>query len=187
MRLFAAVLPPHGVLGELDAAVRALPATEALRWSERRNWHLTLAFYGEVPEHTQDELHERLARAAARTPALRLALDGGGHFGGRALWAGLSGDRDGLDRLAARATAAGRRAGLDMEPPGRFRPHLTLARAPRKGPPVTLGPYLAELDRFHGTPWTVTELTLVRSRLPDSGVPGEQPRYERVAGWPLDG
>ncbi|MGH3311420.1 MAG: RNA 2',3'-cyclic phosphodiesterase, partial [Streptomyces sp.] len=29
------------------------------------------------------------------------------------------------------------------------------------------------------------EVALVRSRLPDSGVPGEQPRYEQVAACPL--
>jgi 2'-5' RNA ligase len=31
----------------------------------------------------------------------------------------------------------------------------------------------------------VTDLALVRSNLPESGVPGEQPRYEAVARSPL--
>lgn len=189
MRLFAAILPPQSALDELAAAVkelRNLPGAAGLKWAEPRNWHLTLAFYGEVPESAEGPLQERLARRAARTPAMRLSLTGGGRFGKRVLWAGVGGDREGFTRLGARANAAGRRTGLPMDPPGRFTPHLSLA-GPRKGRPVDLRPYVAELDRFRGAEWQVTELTLVVSRLPVSGVPGEQPRYERVAGWPLEG
>ncbi|MGW8374377.1 RNA 2',3'-cyclic phosphodiesterase [Streptomyces sp. ODS28] len=189
MRLFAAVMPPQEARDELGSAVRglaALPGAGELRWADPGNWHLTLAFYGEVPEHTDDDLRERLARAAARSPRMELCLAGGGRFGAQVLWAGVGGDREHLTRLGERAAAAGRRAGLAMDPPGRFRPHLSLAR-PRKGRSADLRPFAAALDGFRGTPWTVTELTLVRSRLPDSGVPGEQPRYERVAGWPLEG
>ena len=37
------------------------------------------------------------------------------------------------------------------------------------------------LDDFRSRTWIVEELVLVRSHLPRSGVPGEQPRYEAVA------
>ncbi|MFJ8821393.1 RNA 2',3'-cyclic phosphodiesterase [Streptomyces sp. NPDC102467] len=184
MRLFAAVLPPAEAIAELGAHVDRLPPGDGLRWTGRDGWHLTLAFYGEVPEETVLELEERLGRAAARTEAFGLALRGGGHFGDRALWAGVRGDVAELKRLAERAEAAGRKAGLPGEH-RRYRPHLTLARNSRTD--LDLGPYAAALDIFEGTPWTVGELALVRSNLPVSGVPGERPRYEKVAAWELPG
>lgn len=48
-------------------------------------------------------------------------------------------------------------------------------------------PYLEALEGFTSRTWTVGELALVRSNLPRSGVPGEQPRYEAVARWALGG
>ncbi|MBO4260714.1 RNA 2',3'-cyclic phosphodiesterase, partial [Streptomyces griseorubiginosus] len=92
MRLFAAVLPPEDVTGELAAAVdelRKLPGGEGLRWTGRPGWHFTLAFYGEVDDDVVPDLSDRLERAARRSAAFALALRGGGQFGhGRVLWAG---------------------------------------------------------------------------------------------------
>lgn len=214
MRLFTALLPPAHVLdgtGQLAdkvAELRALDGSARLRWTDRANWHVTLAFYGEVDDAEVDALRERLARAAARARPLRLRIAGGGHFGDRALWAGITGagpaadsphdergpddehgtdgrDAEGLGRLAATTAAAGRRLGLGPDEPGRFRAHLTLARSRKPG--LDLRPYTTVLDRFTGRPWTASELALVRSNLPEGGTPGEQPRYERIAGWPLGG
>lgn len=188
MRLFAAVLPPSAVVEELDAvvrALRALPDADRLRWAPRESWHLTLAFYGEVGEETLPELRERLARAAGRSRPLTLRLSGGGRFGDRALWAGPAGDLKPLRDLAQSAVAAGRRIGVPGDEDRRFRPHLTLART--RGGRWDLRPYAAALEPFDGSEWRAGELTLVRSHLPHSGVPGEQPRYEPVASWPLGG
>ncbi|MFJ6570029.1 RNA 2',3'-cyclic phosphodiesterase [Streptomyces sp. NPDC091292] len=192
MRLFAAVLPPAPFLAELGRAVDpllALPGAGDLRWTGRAGWHLTLAFYGEVPDDSLPELTERLTRAAHRTAPFPLALRGaglfGGRSGGRSLWAGVAGDTRAMRLLADRAEAAARRAGLPTEEHHRFRPHLSLARS--RTAPVDLGPYVAGLDGFTGSEWTVGELALVRSNLPRSGVPGEQPRYETVAAPPLEG
>ncbi|GGO46137.1 RNA 2',3'-cyclic phosphodiesterase [Streptomyces daqingensis] len=234
MRLFAALLPPADVLdgpGRLAEAVgqlHSMPGAGQLRWTDRANWHITLAFYGEVPDAVLPSLEERLARAAGRARPLRLRIAGAGRFGDRALWAGLDdGEDDGEEgdgsggapdhegvagrssrggtvaearpgrarpgvrpveavrRLAAAAAAAGRRAGVELEDSRRFTPHLTVAR-PAKGT-VDLRPYAAALGAFRGRSWTADELALVRSNLPDSGVPGEQPRYEKVAAWPLGG
>ncbi|MFD3532125.1 RNA 2',3'-cyclic phosphodiesterase [Streptomyces sp. NPDC058664] len=188
MRLFVAVLPPPDRLDELGHVVdrlHRLPGAEGLRWTSRPGWHLTLAFMGEVDEELLPELRVRLARAAHRTPPFPLRLHGGGHFGRRTLWTGVAGDLDGLRLLAERADAAARRAGVPMEEHRRYQGHLTLARG-RTGE-VDPHPFLDELGAFEGTRWQVDELVLVRSNLPVSGVPGEQPRYEKVGGWPLEG
>ncbi|WP_435974699.1 RNA 2',3'-cyclic phosphodiesterase [Streptomyces sp. Qhu_M48] len=188
MRLFAAVLPHPEQLAELGHVVdrlRALPGADGLRWTSRPGWHLTLAFMGEVDEELLPELRVRLARAAHRTPPFPLRLHGGGHFGRRALWAGVAGDLDELRLLAERADAAARRAGIAMEEHRRYQAHLTLARA--RAEELDLRPFLDGLSTFEGARVQVGELALVRSNLPVSGVPGEQPRYERVDGWPLEG
>ncbi len=64
----------------------------------------------------------------------------------------------------------------------RYKAHLTVARSRDD---VDVRPYLEAMEPFTSRTWTVDELTLVRSNLPASGVPGEQPRYEPVARWSL--
>ena len=188
MRLFAAVLPPEHVVHELAAEVaelRRLPGAERLRWTHRPGWHFTLAFYGEVADDLVPELSERLARAAHRTSPFELALSGGGQFGhGKALWTGAAGEVDALRLLADRAEAAARKAGVPMGEHRRYKAHLTVARSRDS---LDVRPYVDLLHGFAGRTWTVGELVLVRSSLPRSGVPGEQPRYEAVARWALGG
>ncbi|WP_328465133.1 RNA 2',3'-cyclic phosphodiesterase [Streptomyces sp. NBC_00448] len=188
MRLFTAVLPPAAAVAELTAALaplRRLPGAQDLRWTAAGGWHLTLAFLGEVPDGVRPELDARLARAARRHDPLTLRLAGGGHFGASALWIGAEGDLPALSRLAASVQAAGRRAGVPHDAERHaFRAHLTLARVPRSTT-VPLRPFADALAAFRGSPWTVGTLALVASALPSSGVPGEQPRYDTVATWPL--
>ncbi|MCX5256324.1 RNA 2',3'-cyclic phosphodiesterase [Streptomyces canus] len=188
MRLFAAVLPPQDVSDELAlkvAELRRLPGASELRWTGVPGWHFTLAFYGEVDEAVVPDLSARLERAARRTPCFPLALRGGGQFGhGRALWTGASGDLPVLRLLAERAEAAARKAGVETGEHRRYKAHLTVARSREA---VDVRPYLEVLDGFTSRTWTVEEIALVRSNLPKSGVPGEQPRYEVVGRWALGG
>lgn len=182
MRLFAAVLPPADVVRELAVEVgrlKRLPGADGMRWTGQAGWHFTLAFYGEVDEELLPRLTERLERAAARTEPFRLALRGGGQFGrGKALWTGAEGDLRTMRLLAERSEAAARKAGLPREEHRRYRAHLTLARSRHA---TDVQPYLDVMAGFRGRDWTVDELVLVRSTLPVSGTPGEQPRYEVVA------
>ncbi|MGW0842026.1 RNA 2',3'-cyclic phosphodiesterase [Streptomyces sp. NPDC002787] len=186
MRLFAAVLPPADVVDELGLAVgelKSLAGADRLRWTGPPGWHFTLAFYGEVDEDVVPELSRRLERAARRSEPFPLAVRGGGQFGhGRALWAGAEGDLDALRLLADRAEAAARKAGVPMGEHRRYTPHLTVARSRES---FDVRPYVAALDAFAGRTWTVSDLALVRSNLPTSGVAGEQPRYEAVGRWEL--
>ncbi|MFI6347906.1 RNA 2',3'-cyclic phosphodiesterase [Streptomyces sp. NPDC050560] len=188
MRLFAALVPPADVLDAVAAAVAGLRAAlpdegHTVRWSRRESWHLTLAFYGEADGPATAVLADRLGRAAARTAPFRIGLGGGGHFGDTVLWTGAGGDLPALRRLAERAAAAGRRAGLPGEE-RRYRPHLTLARA-RTLPGLPAA--VSALDGFTTGDWTVRELVLLGSELPRSGVPGERPRYTQVDRRPLGG
>lgn len=187
MRLFVALLPTPAAATELAAALapgHALPDARSLRWTTPESWHFTLAFLGEVPDAARPALEERLGRAAGRHGPYELRLAGGGRFGDRTLWTGAEGDLAGLGRLADSVRAAARRAGVPADEEHGFAAHLTLARTSR-GHHIALRPFADALSGFRGSPWSADVLHLVASIPPRSGVPGEQPRYETVASWPL--
>jgi 2'-5' RNA ligase len=187
MRLFVALVPPPAVLAGLDAAIAPHRAGRApgrdLRWTGPPDWHLTLAFLGEVPGPAAARLGSRLERAAGRHPPFPLALAGAGAFPGpshaRVLWCGLAGDLPALEALAASVADAATNAGAAPPDAGRpFRPHLTLARART---PADVRDLVATLCRYAGPPWRVDRAELIASHL------GGQPRYTTVSAWPLNG
>jgi len=177
VRLFVALVPPPAAVAELVAATRDLPVS-GLRPVRPQQWHLTLAFLGEVDDATRAELVVRLGRVARRHPPPELALSGGGRFAEHVLWAGVQGDRTGLRRLCDSVRAAARRCGIatDQRP---YRPHLTIAR----GAGADLRPLTQHLHGFTGSTWAARELHLVRSRL--GAGPGGTSRHEVVSSWPL--
>jgi 2'-5' RNA ligase len=204
VRAFVALIPPPAALAELGAAVEPLRAAHPdLRWTAAAQWHLTLAFLGEVDERVLPDLTERLARAARRHEPMRLAFGAAGRFGNRVLWirvgavpAGHRPDErespvpigrvprsdrraDGLHRLATSVTAAARRSGIAVDDRP-YRPHLTLARA-RDG--ADFRPLVTALAGFAGSPWSAEALHLVRSRL--GAGPGGTAVHEIVGTWPL--
>lgn len=181
MSLFAAVVPPSDVLRHLEAAVQPL-RDDTVRWTNADAWHLTLAFYGEIPDDRVADLSERLRRAAGRHPPIELGVAGAGRFDGRVLWVGCTGDVAALRKLAQSCRAAGRRVGADAETHRRYRAHVTLARSSR---PVDLRPYLAALAGYSGPAWTATEVALIRSYL--GAGENRRPRYEQLATFDLAG
>lgn len=182
VRLFVALVPPPEVLAELAAATAGLPADlPGVRWVPSRQWHLTLAFLGEVDDRTGARLVERLGRVARRHPPPALSLAGAGCFGGRVLWVGVAGERTALRGLAASVRAAARRCAILTEQRS-YRPHLTLARG---GPHTDLAPLVERLRGFAGCAWEARELRLVRSDL--GAGPGGTARHEIASAWPLTG
>jgi RNA 2',3'-cyclic 3'-phosphodiesterase len=182
VRLFVALMPPAEVVEELRASTVALrELAPDLRWTRLEQWHLTLAFLGEVGEDVMDELARRLNRVAARHPPLSLSLGGGGRFGHQVLWTRVQGDREGLRRLAGSVQAAARRSRLPVEQRP-YRPHLTLARSDGE---TDLRPLVERLASWQGLPWVATRLYLVRSSL--GAGPGGSALHQPIAGWRLSG
>ena len=187
MRLFVAVVPPPAVLADLAAALapyRAGRNSHDLGWTSPEDWHLTLAFLGEVPAATVDRLGPRLEQTGARHRPFPLALAGAGAFpsagDARVLWCGLAGDRRALDDLATAVAAAATQAGATRPDAGRpFSPHLTLAYRGRV--PADVRGLVAALSPYEGPPWPVDGLELIESR------PRRRPRYTTIGRWPLDG
>ena len=187
MRLFVAVVPPVEAVEHLAEFVepRREHRDDDLRWAAAENWHITLAFLGDVPDRKTDDLEERLERAAKRRRPMRLRLAGGGAFPNaaeaRVLWTGVHGDLELLSRLATGTRAAANRAGIEVAG-RRFTPHVTLARLRR---PVDVTRWLRIVDGYDGPEWTADGVQLISSRLGEGANRGSA--YDVVGEWPLLG
>lgn len=200
-RLFAALeLPEHAVsdlaevVSDLNIARRGTssrPSPAARRPSQpsrvvrSANWHLTLAFIGEVPVERVGQAAEVLGEAARSCEPLRLSVSGGGRFGrGRysVVYAGLDGDVARLVQLVHRIRAGLTAADLPVDQK-QYRPHVTLARPGDRVTNQQAAEDLLTLRRYHGPAWTADEVVLYRS---DFGArPGETPNYTPVTNLPL--
>jgi RNA 2',3'-cyclic 3'-phosphodiesterase len=185
VRLFVAAYPPARVRDDLAALVTTLaigqPAKpgRSLRLAPVEEWHLTLAFLGEVAEESVPAAHRAVESAVrdAVPPVVRLA--GGGRFGrGKftIVWTAVRGD--GLAPLAKAVRRQLKSARLPFDPKP-FRPHLTLARPGDRLPAEALTADLATLKAYEGPMWTIDTVALMRSHL------GPKPVYERLGEWPV--
>ncbi|MFE2721578.1 RNA 2',3'-cyclic phosphodiesterase [Kitasatospora sp. NPDC059327] len=180
-RVFVALAPPDDAKDELARALGpAYAGYPRLRWNRIEDWHITLAFLGELPSTAVPPLRSALAGLAAPRTGLRLGLRGGGHFDHRLLWTGIDGDLDGLHLLAADVRDLVRSCGIGFrERP--LHPHLTLARS-RRDDPTSVPQVAAALSEFAGRPWWTERLHLVGSNI------GRGPgpiHYRDIEAWPL--
>lgn len=187
MRLFVAVYPPRHVVDDLAACVERLRVSQALRDGVNTrvaapdNWHVTLAFLGDVPDDRGDAAAAAVERAAALAAPFEARLTGGGRFGrGRftILWVGMGGDVPALAELSKGVRRELKRARLAYDPKP-LRPHLTIARPGDRLDRVAVEADRAALDAYEGPSWTVAEVVLMRSH------PGPRPTYDRLGAWAL--
>lgn len=183
-RSFVAVYPSGEAIEHLDSFLDVRREAAPFRWALPDQWHLTLAFFADVPGTSLDELTDRLEATAGKRTSMPATFAGGGAFphvaAAKVLWAGIElDDPSGLDRLAKACRAAGAVAGA---PPsgGRFHPHLTLARL---HPPVDATKWVHLLDSYRGPDWVINEIALVESHLGEG--PRKRPRHEVVATFPF--
>lgn len=183
-RSFVAIRPPLEVIDHLDAFLDVRREAGDFRWTPTDQWHLTLAFFEDVPDRSFDALVDGLDAAVHKRSAMRAEIAGGGAFPhvdrAKVLWAGIDVDDPAeLDKLARGCRAAG--ATIGAAPSGeRFRPHLTLARI---NPPIEATRWVRLLDSYRGPAWTIDEIVLVESHLGEG--PKRRPRHEIVATFPF--
>ncbi len=187
MRLFVAVYPPEHVADDFAACVERLRVSQALREgvntrvASRANWHVTLAFLGDVPDDRWTDAAAAVERATALVTPFEVRLTGGGRFGrGRftILWVGLGGDVPALAGLSRGVRRELKRARLAYDPKP-LRPHVTVARPGDRVDRAALEADRAVLDSYESPPWMVAEVVLMRSR------PGPKPAYDRLGAWAL--
>lgn len=178
MRLFAAITPPEEVLEELQGWwAEACLALDAGEWRDMpvNNWHVTLAFYGDVDGDEAEDLADGLAELAGNTEPLWLRLDDFGVFPrmskARVFWAGVSdaGENPALKSLARCCRQVGRatvRKRSAKENP--FKGHITLARS-REFPVQFMPEALQDIPPLPPLEWQADALRLYRSRLSSEG------------------
>jgi 2'-5' RNA ligase len=152
-----AVWPPAEVLDRVEALER--PEVAGLRWTDRRQWHVTLRFLGRADV---DAARRALAEVTLGGPVPVEAVLGPevGRFGHRVLHVPVSG-LEGLARAVVAATA-----GVGEPPEDRpFAGHLTLGRVAR-GAGVDLRNLTGQAITGR---WPPTEVDLVESRLSSEG------------------
>jgi 2'-5' RNA ligase len=210
MRLFSALDTPYAITEEIHAWwLEAGGQLNIGDWRDvpMKNWHLTLAFYGDVKGDEVDSLAEALAEYVRGT--IKEPLKSGrireGELPGintpiglkttalgafprfsrpRVLWAGVddlegSGELKEMARCCRRAGRATVRKRSAKESP--FRGHITLARANEFAAPITAGT-VADMPPFPKLVWEAESLSLFQSTLYPDGA-----KYRRLEEFRFEG
>jgi len=162
LRLFAALDLPDDVAERLIALMKGVPGA---KWRPRENLHMTLRFFGDVPEPVADDIDAALGEAAEANAPFELQLKGAGSFGGadpHALWVGARESPE-LTKLAKDCERAARRAGLKPEP-RKFSPHVTLAYL-NNAPLDRVQAFEQRLGLFETRPFRVERIALYSSQV----------------------
>lgn len=183
MRLFIAARINKEIeqeVGEFLEQFHRLPGR--IKWVEPHNIHITLKFLGETNSNEVEPLKQAIARAAEKTGAFEVHLQGCGVFPNmrapRVFWIGINDPQKRLTTLAAKVDSELTRLGFDPEQRA-FSPHLTLGRVKDEDNleavkaafvKATFGPLLLRVKQIH----------LVESQLRPSG-----PMYKDIAGFEL--
>jgi 2'-5' RNA ligase len=173
MRVFVALNLPKKERQRIHRATRALREGELpVRWVDVDNFHVTLKFLGEVRPDRIGRVQEALARVAASTQPISVALGGFGAFPTvrkpRVVWLGVHATPE-LRCLKQDLEWTLSEVGFDPETRA-FHPHLTLGRAGAKdgaGAFRGLDETLAGMS--FGCELTVRTLDLMRSHISREG------------------
>jgi RNA 2',3'-cyclic 3'-phosphodiesterase len=168
MRLFVGLAIAEEVKQTLERVTLRLRAkNDGLRWSTADQWHVTLAFLGEVGEEARGRLVRELAEV--RLPAVDLRMNGLGVFERVGILHAEVEVTPELLRLYDAVVAAVKRAGLVVEDRP-YRPHVTLARSKNRDGKKTI-------ERLRRSPtqprvsdvWRAREFLLYESKLSPKG------------------
>lgn len=179
MRLFVAI-------DLSDPARDALAAVQDDLTTGRRTdpetFHVTLAFLGEEDADTAEEV--ALELESLRAPAFDLTLSGFDTFGGAspAVLVSTVADAGPVTALHQAVRRRLRQAGVELSRE-RFRPHVTIARMPRRmheGQMAALHLFLSRNAAWRGDPFRVTSFALYQSHLSPDGA-----EHEELARFPL--
>ncbi len=153
MRLFYGISLPKNAQQAVCARAAACRETIEGRYVRRENYHMTLAFLGDVPESRVKDAEGVLRRCVAHMPAPRLTLGETSYFGraANAILIVRMHSEPSLDSLHEALLCALGETALPFDP-GPFSPHVTLARHARAegallptGPAVSFVPGSAHL------------------------------------------
>ena len=167
-RLFIALHLPQTVKSGLLRLKTTIPTA---RWSDERQFHLTLRFLGDIEDKQVGKIESALAQIAL--PAFEMSLKGVGCFPEninkptRVLWAGISAPKTLFD-LQKQVEIAMIGAGFgEQDKP--FSPHITLARLKTDKPLGAVKSFLDANQTYASQLFQVAHFALVESQLHPSG------------------
>lgn len=134
------------------------------RWTLEENWHITLAFVGEIEASHLAQVRQIGSRTAARVTAPELTLEKPGIFGkehSAILYCGVTSSYP-LEKVHDELIDAFAKAGLPFDP-GPFRAHITLARKAD----VRGGIHARALNAVS---WKAGQMTIFQSARDEKGV-----------------
>jgi 2'-5' RNA ligase len=167
---------------ELDERLNRARSRLSVRWTPADNLHITLWFFGEVPDARAAEIADRL-RVPWRILPFEVRVSGVGLFPSsgpiRIVWLGIA---DGAEETAAvHRELTARLAPLGLEPERRkYHPHVTIGRARESSGGGTRARALLESGNLHAGSCGVSHITLFQSRLSPRGA-----QYESFLRVPL--
>jgi 2'-5' RNA ligase len=178
MRLFIAFPLEASVKDELAKILADFkPKSDAVKWVERNNLHLTSRFLGETHQDEVPKIEERLDGIAAKYEPFDSVMTRIGGFPNlrrpRVIWVGMEKNVDFMTKIATHVELAMQDIGFEAETK-RFQAHLTLGRVkdPRRLEELT--GYLQDY-RFDPIPIRFDRLVLFKSTLTRTG-----PIYDRL-------
>ena len=166
IRLFAAIPIPPEISAGLADLQRSIPG---VRWTEPRDYHLTLCFVGDIDNRQANEFADELSRIQMNPFALKVSsLDVFGGNDPHVLWAGLAPCPE-LEILHRSVKSAVHSAGLkpDSKP---FKPHITLARL-RNPPAGAIEKLLQQHIALRSSEFTVDHFALYSAKPRTGGGP----------------
>ncbi|MFD2630473.1 RNA 2',3'-cyclic phosphodiesterase [Oceanobacillus kapialis] len=164
---------------EQDSFKKHLPYKQ---WPFPEDFHITLKFYGDLPDNKVQLLKESILTAVHKLPSFSIKVKGIGYFGNpskpRVLWAGVE-KTEPLVNLYSAVEDASTSCGIAKENRP-YRPHITVAKNWRgeanKG----------KLDSII-QPYNDIETITVERVVLYQIFPQQRPKYKQVASFSLEG
>ncbi|MBM4274372.1 MAG: RNA 2',3'-cyclic phosphodiesterase [Deltaproteobacteria bacterium] len=173
IRAFLAIDLPENLKPGLALLLQELKKSGAdVKWVPPGNVHLTLKFFGNVPDADVEALAQAAQEVAAAQAPFQLKVTGAGAFPNlnapRVVWLGLEGEMAALGQLFRRLEKVFEKLGFPPEDRA-FHPHLTLGRVKSPQGRFGLTRALKELPAPDWPAFQVKELILYRSVLSPHG------------------
>lgn len=187
IRTFLALDPPEEVLLEIAAIQNRLRKLihGDIRWVRPEGIHLTLKFFGDIPEDDVGKIAATVETAAEKEMPFSFAVGGVGFFPNphrpRILWLGMNGDVERLGVFQKGLEQALVRIGFPCEERP-FRPHLTLGRIRAVKALIGLDRAPATGDGYAAGRFVASGLSLFQSDLTPGGAV-----YTRLKWFPFSG
>lgn len=176
IRLFSAIPVPPDLRSRIALLQGGIPGA---KWHVPEDFHITLAFIGDVGDETAERAHEALA--AVRSAAFSLSLQGAGLFSQgddpNVLFLDVA-QENALFSLKESVDSALTMANVPFHR-RKYKPHMTLAYL--KNPDrLKLAEFISAHALFRSGPFPVEEFILYQSRQSQQGA-----HYEALETYPL--